>query len=538
MREATSMTTIDDLLPNRIIQLEQQDFLEEILGGMPTNIARKLRANWSKTAPHIGLAAANTALREYVDSTKFLVHPESNDESLRNWAQRRADSVARLSADAPDDDAAYALALTVSASYDIPPPDDAPPHTTQSNLRRMLDAQWWRRQARRIHNQQIEQSSRAIGLTCEREGLYLSDLSFNRWCSRARAQAAAIQQATITNTATGQTLPLASVIARSVSNPEIRRAELMTRISGMERVAKQAGHQCLFVTMTAPEDMHAVKKKSGELLSTAGVSPKKAHEYLVNAWAKIRATLTRADSYVYGIRIAEPHHDGTPHWHLMLFGSADALAAAREALHRFLIRPEHTKARHKHGLRIIRINPHKGSAAGYVAKYVAKSIDAYGIDRATVTAENGTQQSVDASPNEAAIRVRAWASLWGIRQFQFFGQPPVTIWRELRRLDEIANHIAAEAIRKTADAADWEQFVYAMGYAGTGKTADTVSMFKVDGHKPNRYGEETTRAVLEIDGVLYDSHAEQWAIEWFAAAPPWTRDNNCNAERPRGVKTG
>ncbi|EKI33612.1 bacteriophage replication A family protein, partial [Escherichia coli 07798] len=48
-------------------------------------------------------------------------------------------------------------------------------------------------------------------------------------------------------------------------------------------------------------------------------NPKDAQRYLCRIWSLMRTAFKDNDLQVYGLRVVEPHHDGTPHWHMMLF---------------------------------------------------------------------------------------------------------------------------------------------------------------------------------------------------------------------------
>ena len=178
-----------------------------------------------------------------------------------------------------------------------------------------------------------------------------------------------------------------------------------------------------------------------------------------------RSKLDREGIRCYGFRIAEPHHDGTPHWHLLLFFHPDEAAQARKIARHYLWKTDSPgePGAWRHRFNSKAIDPEKGTAAGYLAKYVSKNINGAGLGHLE------SDEDWTSSLAESANRVRSWASAWGIRQFQQIGGPSVTVWRELRRLgpeddqvDEEEGGALWEAVT-AADQGDWCSFVIAMG---------------------------------------------------------------------------
>jgi hypothetical protein len=109
------------------------------------------------------------------------------------------------------------------------------------------------------------------------------------------------------------------------------------------------------------------------------------------------------------------------------------------------------KGADKQRFKRVKIDPDKGTASGYIAKYISKNIDGAYLDKDLY----GQDAAISAS------KIEAWARTFDIRQFQQIGGPSVTVWRELRRLRNDEGDAIEEA-RRAADSSDWASFCLMM----------------------------------------------------------------------------
>ncbi|HCS28658.1 MAG TPA: replication endonuclease [Spongiibacteraceae bacterium] len=414
---------------------------------------RALGVCHSETARHnAAIAASNCALRTIGDRLKVNdLNLSWNDESIRLWADNKASKCARL---VRAGEKLEKLQRFVE-SYGLQWPRSGSNH--HSAIARIVSDRWWRRQVKVLQRRTIDQTARDLRLVHRKGEVYCADWTVKQRESQKRQNRALLESLGAISDE-GDVYTLAELSDLSTSKPDIRRGELMVRIRGFEEVAQQQGDVGLFYTITTPSRFHPMRTgKGGSVIDNpaySGATPRDAQVYLNEIWSQARAKLSRSGIRCYGFRVAEPHHDGTPHWHLMLFAAPDQHSQLTATLRHYALQesPREPGAQ-KHRFTVVTIDPAKGTAAGYIAKYIAKNIDGYrlGIDFEADTHQN------------TSSRVEAWASTWGIRQFQQIGGPSVTVWRELRRLDADDLSGDYEATRKAADTADWAAFVLLMG---------------------------------------------------------------------------
>jgi hypothetical protein len=334
---------------------------------------------------------------------------------------------------------------------------------------------WWRRALRKLVARKCERGALALGLVSKPAGQpYASNRAVLRRMDQNRRNAQTAESVHFENEE-GLVMTLAELAAKSTANKAIRRGELMTRIKGCEAIADECKHPGLFLTLTCPSRFHSTLRDGRRNPKHDGSDPRQAQDWLRTMWARARAKLSRQGIGMYGFRVAEPHHDGCPHWHALLwFETAQALQDAESVLRTYWL----SDAGDEPGAREHRITAKRmiaGHATGYVAKYVAKNIDDEGVGVHLDDYADGAigPQTLDATEVKPAMRVEAWAAHWGIRQFQGIGQPPVTVWRELRRVrEEQARcagvggtiHSAWAAAQRSGEVhASWAGYVKAQG---------------------------------------------------------------------------
>lgn len=431
-------------------------------------------------------------------------------------------------------------------------------------LKRAQCELWWRRQLRRAVVRIHEAGQLAAGRVCARaRQWYVTDATVKRRGAQL-ARNAAILAATELENDDGQVYTLAALVEKSPACKAIRRGELMTRIRGCEEWAEASEHVGSFLTLTAPSRFHAQLRHGGANPNHQGATPRDAHEWLCATWAKARAKLARIGVQLYGFRVAEPHHDGCPHWHALVWSTADHMAAALVALRAWWLKDsgdEPGAAEH----RFKAVEMQRGGAAGYIAKYIAKNIDDAGSIGTEGHTDDGETLRADTQGNlfgdRPAHRVESWAAAWGIRQFQAIGQPPVTVWRELRRIDAQTAQGGTQRVQQAHAAvhrdgdkrACWRAYMAAQGGTNTGR-GYVVRMAVQPTEHEGRYEALTVDKPMGVcDAALPEmwllSNRRKWKPrgEWKASergpkprlldelrglparpfVPPWTRFNNC-----------
>lgn len=403
--------------------------------------------------------------------------------------------------------------VSVCESRGVEPParDARDEQSCRSALLRVCCKSWWSRRLRR---------ARALELA-RREQPQVS-----RYCSgRARDEyrqaladsAAWAQSAELTRLDSGERWTMAELIAKSVADPGVRAAELITRVRGAGEWADAMGWVGLLVTLTAPGHMHPIKGPGW-----TGESAREVQAHLSACWARTRAALWRAipdGDRPVGLRVVEPHRDGTPHWHQIVWLPARHVETFAALLRRYFW-AQHSPGERgsaEHRVKVDRLKGGADGAVGYVIKYVIKHLRSAGSSVAV--REVAGDHEIPEARTVDTDAVQAWSRQWGLRTWQAIGGPSVTPWRCLRRVEGLGEDgfTAPGALASAcaaADSGDWCGYMQACrthegGWRGVGCIRspmrwDTAMQIW---HKPmpGRYREPAALVVSDVYGIQSDT---------------------------------
>lgn len=252
-----------------------------------------------------------------------------------------------------------------------------------------------------------------------------------RYCSATDAECGADARRRAREFLTGHEIVDKNGTVAPLPSPEQKArgqyAQLMAVARGLGVEAGDASMEARLVTISLPSIHHRTTSAGGgrrENPHYVGTTPAEGHQMLARAWAACRRQLgpDRLAIPIAWVRATQPHIDGTPHWHLVVWAPPDRWGELEAALTKYMVDgiPDRADAPTDRRLRIDRIS---GGAQGAIA-YVSRCL-AY-VARCIAERHGG---------GDEAERASNWASTHGIRRYQCSQDTHATAWRYLARAD-------------------------------------------------------------------------------------------------------
>lgn len=278
-----------------------------------------------------------------------------------------------------------------------------------------------------------------------------------------------------------------------------RSSKTYSRLKGLDVFCTQRGLAGFFVTLTLPPAFHP--NPANGKRSWSGATPREGHDELQRKWRRFQRRFGEAGGKCYGVRVEEPHTDGCPHWHLLMYVMPEREADFRSRIADIF--------GHGCAAEVEAIDRQKGTGATYLMKYI----------RPIYKADLGSDFDKGIHPGgnskvEKAARYDAYRATWGGRCIQFFDVPgSATAWDELRRIRPGTKQFSqlsayGLSLYGAATATNYAEFLTLLVEAREGGDARRVRVVYGKRDTGTRYLQG-----INVDGACIDTHLLQWTVE-------------------------
>jgi len=163
-------------------------------------------------------------------------------------------------------------------------------------------------------------------------------------------------------------IPLSTIVVSAYHSPDRYYGEVQNRVNTLVDEAKRKNLQAVFMTITLPSEFHKMKTKNAKLVPNEkynDILPHEASKALTKMFTKLRhdrsyKELSKTNRMYF--RVNEPHKDGTPHTHILLFIPPENVSRIEKAF-KHLFNPKTNT-----------IETVIENATSYVMKYINKTL--------------------------------------------------------------------------------------------------------------------------------------------------------------------
>ena len=371
------------------------------------------------------------------------------------------------------------------------------------DLRRAHCPLWQRRQVRQQSGEARQHLAAALGTVGRGAKPYADDYSLARWSEQQGAQRAWAAVRVLAGP-DGASVPMAEVVA---SGQAAQLARMYAMVLGVDEIAQRRGLAAVFITVTLPPEWHPNPKEGkGERTLTADRTPKKADEALRERWARFRALLADRHVRTLGLRVWEPHQDGCPHMHALLYVRPDQIETVDDALIGVCPEP-------RGGERIAStfeiIDRTRATPATYVMKYILKAVAQAPGDADRLPGAGEDDQLLHYERHRAVASERGW------RRYGWLGVHGVQrVWQRLLTTKELPADApgSVQAAWAALHAGRWADALEALGAVGPRAEGVRLAYEETE----TRYGDTARRPVAVVDlasGWTMPLARQGWTVE-------------------------